>query len=57
MGVKILAVQVLQEMQYQHTLADKQKMSHLMTKPTKWHNQQTWAFAQSDQSLCFALNG
>ena len=37
-------------------------MSHLMTKPTKWHCAQrrlrsAWAFAQSYQSLCYALNG
>ena len=38
------------------------KLSHLMTKPTKWLCAQrklrsAWAFAQSDQSLRCALNG
>ena len=37
-------------------------MSHLMTKPTKWQYaklklRSAWALAQSDQSLCCALNG
>ena len=37
-------------------------MSSLVTKPTKWRCAQrrlrsAWASAQSDQSLCYALNG